>query len=130
MSIPTSAASSNLGVISASDSEPELNSGSQSDSDFEIVLVTRAAANLTVSDSDSGSLVSAPTDLGDSSDDEHIFVQNIAQSAPNTPRPPLFVPHRLDATPRPPAAVPRPIFEHGHDSEASDLWLSTHELAP
>ncbi|CAE6433311.1 unnamed protein product [Rhizoctonia solani] len=122
MSIPISAIPSNLGVISASDTELEfdLNSGSQSDSDFEIVLVTQAATGLIISDSDSGSLVSAPSDLSESSDDEHIFVQNIARSAPNTPRPPSFVPPRLDVTPRPPAAIPRPIFEHGHDSEASD----------
>ncbi|QRW27296.1 hypothetical protein RhiXN_01891 [Rhizoctonia solani] len=115
-----SAISSNLGVISASDTELELSSGSQSDSDFEIVLVTQAVAGIVISDSDSGSLVSAPTDLSESSDDEHIFVQNITQSAPNTPRPPTFLPPRLDATPRPPAAIPRPIFEHGHESDASD----------
>ncbi|KAF8744719.1 hypothetical protein RHS02_02053, partial [Rhizoctonia solani] len=115
-----SAISSNLGVISASDTELELSSGSQSDSDFEIVLVTQAVAGIVISDSDSGSLVSAPTDLSESSDDEHIFVQNITQSAPNTPRPPTFLPPRLDATPRPPAAIPRPIFEHGHESDVSD----------
>ncbi|KAF8758381.1 hypothetical protein RHS01_02734 [Rhizoctonia solani] len=96
-----SAISSNLGVISASDTELELSSGSQSDSDFEIVLVTQAVAGIVISDSDSGSL-------------------NITQSAPNTPRPPTFLPPRLDATPRPPAAIPRPIFEHGHESDASD----------
>ncbi|KAG8691053.1 hypothetical protein FRC11_007165 [Ceratobasidium sp. 423] len=110
----------NLGVLSASDTESEtnLNSGSQSDTDFEVVLVTRATAGLAVSDSDSGSLVSTPTDLGESSDEEHIFVQNVTRSAPNTPRPPSLIPLRLDTTPRPPP-IPRPIFEDGHDSESS-----------
>ncbi|CAE6355830.1 unnamed protein product [Rhizoctonia solani] len=114
--------SSNLGVLSASDTEPEtnLNTGSQSDTDFEVVLVSRTTTSLAVSDSDSASLVSTPTDLSESSDDEHTFVQNITQSAPNTPRVPPFIPSRLDATPRPLVAIPRPIFEDGHDSEASD----------
>ncbi|CAE6525823.1 unnamed protein product [Rhizoctonia solani] len=121
MSRSMSNTSSNLGVLSASDTEPEMNldSGSQSDTDFEVVLITRTTAGLAISDSDSASLISTPTDLSESSDDEHIFVQHI-QSAPNTPRPPSFIPPRLDATPRPPAAIPRPIFEEGHDSEASD----------
>ncbi|CAE6425733.1 hypothetical protein ACGC1H_004763 [Rhizoctonia solani] len=122
MSSSMSNTTSYLGVLSASDTEPEMNlsSGSQSDTDFEVVLITRATTGLAISDSDSASLVSIPTDLSESSDDEHIFVQNIAQSAPNTPRPPPFIPPRLDATPRPRAAIPRPIFEEGHDSEASD----------
>lgn len=121
MSISMSTATSNLGVLSVSDTESEINlsSGSQSDTDFEVVLVTRATASIAVSDSDSGSLVSTPTDLSESSDDEHIFVQNITRSAPSTPRPPSFNPFRSDATPRPPAAI-RPIFEDNLDSEDSD----------
>jgi hypothetical protein len=119
VSSPSSA--SNFGVISASDTECHSSSASQSDSDFEVVLVTHAAANLALSDSDSGSLVSTPTDLNELSDDEHIFVPNIVQSAPNTPRPPVLAPPRLATTPRPTSAVvARPIIEHGHDSEASD----------
>lgn len=92
----------------------------QSDSDFEVVLVTRAASNLALSD-DSGSLVSAPSDLNESSDDEHIFISNIVRSSPNTPRPPPLTPSRLVSTPRPVfTPVARPIVEYGHDSDASD----------
>lgn len=111
---------SNFGVLSASDSEFNSGSASATDSDFEVVLVTQATASLALSDSDSGSLVSAPTDLTESSDDEQIFVSNIIRSAPNTPRPPAraFAPPRLAATPRP--IFTQPIVETGHDSDASD----------
>ncbi|KAJ1310326.1 hypothetical protein OPQ81_007065 [Rhizoctonia solani] len=117
-------APSNLGVLSASDTESEIivssQSGSASDSDFEVVLVTRATASASISDSDSGSLVFTPSDLSESSDDEHIFVQNITRSTPNTPRPPSLTPSRLNATPRPPAVIPGPIFEDDQGSDISD----------
>ncbi|QRV86211.1 hypothetical protein RhiJN_14229 [Ceratobasidium sp. AG-Ba] len=107
--------SSHFGVISASDT------ASQSDSDYEVVLVAQTAAALNISDSDSGSLVSIPTDFAESSDDEQIFVENITQASPNAPRPPSVGPRLLTATPRPTSAVvARPVIESGHDSEASD----------
>jgi len=120
-------------------SASELDS-SLSDSDFEVVLVAQSTAALTISDSDSGSLVSAPTDIIDvdsddehiididsdeeiidiDSDDEHIILPNIAQSVHDTPRPSRMVPARF-TTPRPPSvAVVRAIVESGHDSDASD----------
>ncbi|KAG8748010.1 hypothetical protein FRC10_009762 [Ceratobasidium sp. 414] len=115
--------SSHFGVISApSDSESPSGSASRmSDSDYEVVLVAQATATLNVSDSDSGSFVSTPTDFVESSDDEHIFVPNVSQSAPNTPRPPSLVRQPLTMTPRLiSAAIARPIVESGHDSDASD----------
>ncbi|KAG8690014.1 hypothetical protein FRC08_010701, partial [Ceratobasidium sp. 394] len=123
MSGSSSMASSYFGVISASsDSESRSGSASRmSDSDYEVVLVAQAAAALNISDSDSGSLVSTPTDFTESSDDEHIFVPNVSQSAPNTPRPPSLVRQPLTMTPRLiSAAIARPILESGHDSDASD----------
>jgi hypothetical protein len=129
-SVPSSPSvvSSNFGVLSASDFDSQ--SASLSDSDFEVVLVTRATAALTVSDSDSGSLISAPTDVIDISDDEDIIdidsddddiiIPNIAQSLQSTPRSSHLAPARF-ATPRPASvAVARAIVESGHDSDASD----------
>lgn len=119
----SSSVSSHFGVISApSDSESPSGSASRmSDSDYEVVLVAQATAALNVSDSDSGSLVSTPTDFVESSDDEHIFIPNVSQSAPNTPRPPPLVRQPLTMTPRLiSAAIARPIVESGHDSDASD----------
>ncbi|KAG9104924.1 hypothetical protein FRC06_004991 [Ceratobasidium sp. 370] len=121
--LSSSMSSSHFGVISASsDSESRSESASlMSDSDYEVVLVAQSRTALNVSDSDSGSLVSTPTDFVESSDDEHIFVPNISQSAPNTPRPPSLVRQPLAMTPRPiPVAIARPIVESGHDSDASD----------
>ncbi|KAF8610834.1 hypothetical protein BDV93DRAFT_540481 [Ceratobasidium sp. AG-I] len=118
--LSSSVLSSNFGVLSASDIESHSERASQSDSDFEVVLV-QPTSTLAISDSDSGSLVSAPTDSLESSDDEHIMVPNISQSTPNTPRPPSLTPARLLATSRPASvAFARPIVESGHDSDASD----------
>lgn len=115
-----SAVSSNFGILSASDIGSHSEHASQNDSDFEVVLV-QATSALAISGSDSGSLVSAPTDSLESSDDEHIIVPNISQSIPNTSRPLSLTPARLTATPRPTSvAFARPIIESGHDSDASD----------
>lgn len=114
-------ASSDLGVISVSDTESRFGTTSQDDdSDYEVVLVAHTTSALVISDTDSSDLVSAPSDSLES-DDEHIFVPNPTQSAANTPRLASLVPTHLGLHSRHiSTSTPRPIVETGHESDASD----------